>query len=449
MDRPETRYAKLGDAHIAYQVAGDGPIDLVYSQGMGSCIEAYWEFPPVARVFERLASFSRLILYDRRGTGASDPVPPEVLGTWEFHADDLRAVLDAAGSDQAAIMASFDAGSAALVFAASNPDRTRALILWNSWARSVTGDDFPIGTSWEAFSGINEAAAQLWGTEDMARLTMPSWKDNPAALRFSAWSQRISSSPGLVAEQLNATRTLDARHALPLIRVPTLVLHRENPFLASAIYAELSRYVAEKIEGARFVLLEGTDAMFYGARSSEVTDLIEEFLTGTRITPKASRVLATVLFTDIVGSTERAFELGDARWREVLDTHDSLARSTVEDSSGRFIGSTGDGLLATFDLPGRAVNCAFELKRSLEALGIAIRAGVHTGELELRDEGQVGGVAVHIGARVMAEADGDQVICTRTVKDLTAGSGFSFEEIGTRSLKGVPDEWQLFAVQTT
>ena len=441
--RPKTLYADVGDGQIAYQVVGDGPIDLVYAQGYGSAIEAYWDYRPAARVFERLASFTRLILFDRRGLGSSDPAPVESLSSWEFQAEDLDAVLRATSAEKPAIFGMGDAGLVAMMFAAANPERTRALILWNSYATNIATADYPHAMSREEFEASVDVIGRLWGSEELAAWATPGIASDPEGAAWAARASRLSATPKGVVRQMLATGQLDARAVLSSISVPTLVLCRDLPMLP----VDAGRHLAEHIPGACFVPISGDDWLPWGAGADEVIDLIEEFLTGARSAPASNRVLATVLFTDIVGSTERAATLGDASWNKLLDEHDTASREAIERAGGRFVESTGDGLLATFDLPGRAVNCAFELNRATRAAGIEIRTGIHTGEVELRGEGGIGGIAVHIGARVMAEAGGGDVLCTRTVKDLTAGAGFVFEDLGPRTFKGVPDEWQVFAVR--
>jgi class 3 adenylate cyclase len=442
MVAPETKYTQIGEASIGYQTVGQGPIDLVFVSGLASNIETMWDFPPFARILQRMASYARLILFDARGSGISDPLEFETLPTWEHWSDDLRAVLDAAGSERTAILAQFDGGMPALMFAATHPDRTTALILWSSQARGLLADDYPIGVTAEAAEEQTRALQQLWGTTALVSIIDPNLDES--LVNQGAKYLRTIGSPRRVAAMSRYTTHLDARAVLPSIRVPTFVLHRrDNNFIPT----QFGRYIADNIPGARFMEIPGRDMDLFGEGSEEIQDLIEEFLTGARRPVEVDRPLATVLFTDIVDSTGRAASLGDRKWKELLTKHDETARSEVERMRGNFVNTTGDGVLATFDGPGRAIRCAHALARALLQDDIAIRAGLHTGEIELREGGNVGGIAVHIAARVMAEAGPGELICSRTVKDLVAGSDFVFEDRGLRALKGVPDEWQLYAVR--
>ena len=441
---PETRYAKSPGGLIAYQVLGDGPIDLLWLSGGTSHVDVRWEAPASARFFERLASFSRLILFDRRGTGASDPIPVDAPPTWEEWADDLRVVLDATGSEKAAIFAMLDGGPMALIFAATHPDRTTALILANTAVKTLASEDFPIGVSPEAWEQWIDVFEKGWGTEEFAAMIAPSLTYDPATRTWFAKYMRASSSPRAFAAQARAMSAIDARAALPLIHVPTLVLHRQAFPL---IPLEHGRYLAQNIAGARLVELEGSDSFVtYGPDAALVLDTIEEFLTGARRVTDPDRVLATILFSDLVDSTQRAAELGDTRWREVLDRHDTLAQKEIEAHKGRMLKTMGDGVLATFDSPGRAIKCALALRESIQGLGIPMRAGLHSGEMELRGD-DIGGIAVNIAARVSAIAGPGQVFVSRTVADLVSGSGIRFADRGVHSLKGVPGDWQLLEVE--
>ncbi len=439
MLQPETEYTRIGDDSIAYQVVGEGP-DLVYIAGLTSHVDLRWDFPPMARFLERLASFSRLIMFDRRGFGASDPVPSGVL-TWEEWADDLRVVMDAAGSERAALFGENDAGPTGLVFAATFPDRVSSLILANTGAKYESGDGIE-GVPRETLEILATVIEEGWGREALVEFALPSMSSDAATMRLVAKQLRASTTPSRAVAQFRYLFGLDVRDVLPSIHVPTLVLSRTgHPFVP----VSLSRHLEASIEGAKFLGFPGNDFWCCTESADDILDAIEEFLTGAKPEVEADRVLATVLFTDIVGSTTRASELGDKRWKALLDHHDELTRTQVERFGGRVVKTTGDGALATFDSPGRAIRCSSELGTLLRGVGINVRAGLHTGEIERRGD-DVGGIAVHIGARVMGEAEPGEVLCSRTVRDLVVGSGLAFEDRGVRTLKGVPDEWQLFAV---
>jgi len=442
---PETQYTKVDGAWVGYQVIGDGPIDLVYVSGMASNIETMWDYPTYARALERMASYSRLIAFDSRGSGISDPVPFGGVLTWEYWTQDLVAVLQAAKSERTSMIAQFDGGIPSILFAATYPERTASLVLWHCFARSIYAEDYPIGQPREAAEMIWDMVEQAWGTPASIQAFDPDFAADPEHLRLAAKYLRTAMTPGRAAATMRNTSDVDVRHVLPAVRVPTLVLHRRGyPYIPT----EQGRYLADHIAGARFVDFAGSNATLWSDTAPEIEDEIEEFLTGSRPLAPVDRVLATVLFTDIVGSTEKASALGDRRWREILAIHDRVAREHVDRFSGRLVNTMGDGILATFDGPGRAIRCAHALGRALEPVGVKIRAGLHTGEIELRDEGDVGGIAVHIAARVMHEAGPGEVICSRTVKDLVAGSEFLFEDRGVCALKGVPDEWQLYSVNS-
>jgi class 3 adenylate cyclase len=433
----------VGDADVAYQVTDTGgPIDFVYMLGEGSAFETWWDHPIQAKQLERFASFGRLILFDRRGSGLSDRPPADRLPSWEHFTEDLEAVLDAAGSERAAILAAMDGGPVALNFAATHPERVSSLMLWHSWAKAHSADDYPIGPppddldSWISI-------AHLWGTEEFTRMVAPDEADDPTVMRWMARSQRSSMSPRSWLAHTARSILVDARAALPLISAPTLVMRRRD---CPPARLDLSQYLVDNIADARLVEFDGRGMLIYGVQSDEIVATIEEFVTGTRPRARADRILATVLFTDIVDSTEAASGLGDASWKALLAMHDDTARRIVDEWRGELVKTTGDGILARFDGPGRAIGCALDLRHDLRARGIEIRAGIHVGEIELREDGDIGGLAVHIAARVQAKANPSEVLCSRTVKDLTAGSGISFEDRGTHKLKGVPDDWQLHAV---
>jgi class 3 adenylate cyclase len=438
--QPETRYAWLGQDRIAYQVLGEGPPDLVMTGAV--TIDVAWEDPGVALFLRSLASFSRLILFDRRSTGASDPPPPDPLPPWESSAEELAVVLDEVGSERAAILAEIDTTPAAIFFAGTRPERTSALILVHASAKYVAGDDYPIGIPREAAEALVAQVDQLWGTDAMAAMYVPSRAGDERFRRWWAKLLRTGASPRAARALLRTVLEVDLRPILPLVQAPTLVLHRRDFHVPPVEHA---RFLVEQIPDARLAELPGADMSIIWDTPEVALDLIEEFLTGVRRVPEPARVLATVLFTDIVGSTERAARLGDRRWRELLGAHDDLARRVVEEFQGQLVKTTGDGILATFDGPGRGIGCAAALRDELRGLGLRIRAGLHTGEVELRD-GDVGGIAVHLAARVMATAGAGEILVSRTVRDLVVGASIAVEDRGSHALKGIEGAWQLFAV---
>jgi class 3 adenylate cyclase len=441
--QPETKYARLGDDRIAYQVLGEGPPDLVLTMGAFGHVDLQWEDPGIALFLRGLTSFTRLVAFDRRGTGASDPLPDDAPSPWEAYADEVTAVMDAVGSRQAALMATTaEAGPMALFFAATRPERTSALIVGNATARYVAADDYPIGIPPEQAEAIISRVEDTWGTGDRIADGIPSRAGDERFRRWMARIQRSIASPRTVHTFLRALFRVDVRPLLPLIQAPTLVLHRRDfPMLP----IEHGRYLAEHIPGARLVELPGSDGPLAWETPELTLRHIEEFLTGAPRTAPTSRVLATVLFTDIVASTERAAELGDRRWRELLQVHDDLANRLVERWGGRVVKTTGDGMLATFDGPGRAIGCVVALRDQLGDIDVQVRAGLHAGEVELRGD-DVGGIAVHIASRVMATAGAGEIVVSRTVRDLVAGSDITLQDRGSRRLKGVDGVWQLFAV---
>jgi len=439
---PETKYARSGNFHIAYQVIGGGSLDLVFVHGWISHIEHLWEEPSIARFLRRLASFSRLILLDKRGTGLSDPVALDELPTLEQRMDDVRAVMDAAGSERAALLGTSEAGALNLLFAATYPERTAALILLNSYARLAWSADYPFGIPADAAEGLLKGIEEGWGKGVAFEALVASQANNEPMRRWWARYQRLAASPGTAVTLLRRAFDTDARAVLPMIAVPTLILHRAgDPFSGP----EHGRYLAQHIPGARYVELAGSDHLFFAEDADPLLDEIQEFLTGVRETGEADRVLATVLFVDIVGSTEEAVRLGDRRWRDLLDSYYRAVRAELGRFRGREIDTAGDGLFAMFDGPARAIRCACAIRDAIRQLGLAVRVGVHTGECEVIGP-KIGGLAVHIGARVTAAAGADDVLVSSTVKDLVAGSGLRFEDRGTHALKGVPGEWRLFAV---
>ncbi len=437
---PETRYAKSGDVNIAYQVVGEGPFDLIWVPGWISNVEQSWEVPEYAHFLRRLASFSRLILFDKRGTGLSDRVSIDRLPTLEERMDDVRAVLDAAGSERAAVFGASEGGNMSVLFAATYPERVRALVLASVYAKRVASEDYPWAPTREERERESERLEREWGGDiDVARLA-PSAAEDPALLRRVATFFRQSASPG-AAVALNRMNTeIDTRAVLPTISAPTLVLQRLDD---RSVTVEEGRWIAGQIPGATYVELDGDDHLVW-IGPDDLLDEVEAFLTGVRRGPELDRVLATVLFTDIVRSTETAADVGDRRWRGLLEEHNRLVRLELDRYRGRELDAAGDGFLATFDGPARAVRAACAIRDKLRELGLQLRAGVHTGECEVMGD-KVAGVAVHTGARIAAEADPGEVLVSSTVKDLVVGSGIEFEDRGEHELKGV-GSWRLYSV---
>jgi class 3 adenylate cyclase len=440
---PETRYAKVGRDHIAYQVLGEGALDLIYVPSLGDCIDMRWEWPPYASFLRRLASFSRLIMFDRRGMGASDPVPLDALPSWEEWADDLRAVMDAVDSERAAVFGNNESTAAALLFAATRPERTQALVLFNGSARVTSEADYTGARSTTDLDELTRLVEEAWGTDAVVQVGSLRRAEDPVFTRWLSKMTRMACSPREAAAYIRATQLMDVRSVLPSIRVPTLVLHRkENP----RVPVDVGRYLADHLPDARFVVVPGSDVHPFVKPTAQILDEVEAFLTGAPLSAETDRALAAVLFTDIVGSTERAVELGDKRWRSLLEGHDAVARTIIEEHRGRLVKLTGDGALATFDGPGRAIRCVVAMRDALDTLGIKIRAGLHTGEIEVRGE-DIGGIGVHVAARVMDHAGPGEILTSPPVPLLVAGSGIEFDDRGEHELKGVPGTWKLFAVQ--
>jgi class 3 adenylate cyclase len=440
--QPETKYARSGDVSIAYQVIGTGPLDLLIVPGFISHLEQAWEDPAYSRFLQRLASFSRLILFDKRGTGLSDRIAG--IPTLEQRMDDVRAVMDVTGSERAALFGISEGGPMSILFSATYPERTSALILYGSIARGAWAPDYPWGTRFDdKWENWLEGWQKGWGGPYALELWAPSVAHDAQFRQWWAKYLRLGASPSAVIGVFRMNAAIDVREILPALHVPTLVLHRSGD---RPINVEQGRFLAENIPGARFVELDGNDHLWWVGDSESIVNEIEEFLTGERQTTEPDRVLATVLFTDIVDSTMRAAEMGDRRWRDLLDRHNVVVQAEISRFKGHVVKSTGDGFLATFDGPARAIHCAFAVHEQLERLSIEIRSGLHTGEVELMG-GDVGGIAVHIAAKVLEKASAHEVWASRTVKDLVAGSRFKFSERGTYSFKGIAGDWPLFAVE--
>ena len=443
-DVPVTRYAKAGDAHIAYQVFGDGP-DLLLAMGIPISMDAWWDAPQPSRFLHRLASFSRVLILDRRGTGLSDPISPTAPPTLEQHIEDAIAVLDDAGLERAAVLGSdVIGGQTCLLVAAAHPSRVSAAIVVNSTARLAPSADYPPADQPMAGSfELNVNAMEWLSSSDATKHLTPSHMEDEAFRNWWRRSVQRSGKPGTADAMRQVRDASDIRSILPTIRVPTLVLHRRGN---RAFPVEHGRYLAEHIPDAKYVELDGEDQIMFAGPQDDILDEVEEFVTGSRQGPPIDRVLATVLFTDFVASTEQTARLGDRAWRDVLDQHDAMAKRQLERHRGRFLKATGDGILASFDGPARAILCARAIRDGVRQLGLEIRAGLHVGEVELRDE-DVTGIAVNIARRVCDLGEASEILVSRTVTDLVAGSGLQFEERGEHSLKGVPGRWLLFTVK--
>jgi class 3 adenylate cyclase len=436
---PETVYVKTSGGRIGYQVVGTGPPDVLATRYSYFPVDLMWDEPRVVRLLNGLSSFSRHLWFDIRGTGSSDAIAPVEGRLVESTVDDMIAVLDELGCERVVVLGTL--GQPALQFAATHPERTSALVLINPTARLRRADDYPAGFSDEDVEALLASVRDRWGTGETLRLLAPSMAGDVRFARWLARCERLSETPHDAYWRFRTGFELDLRHLLGAIRVPTLVVVRSG-WRGS----EQGRYVAEHIDGARYLELAGEDFLFFVGDTSPLLDAIEEFVTGRLPRHGVDRVLATVLFTDVVSSTEQAAGMGDRRWSELLATHDGLTRAELERFRGREIRATGDGFLATFDGPGRAVRCACAIRDAVRAIGIRVRCGLHTGEIELHAD-DIGGIAVHIAQRVQAFAQPDEVLVSRTVADLVGGSGIPFADRGAHALKGVPNEWQLFAVQ--
>lgn len=437
----EIRYAKSGDVNIAYEIRGEGPFDLVFVPGWWSHLEIARSSNEAGWFLDRLASFSRVIRFDKRGTGMSDRVSGPA--TLEQRMDDVRAVMEAAGSSRAVLYGVSEGGPMSILFAATYPDRTRALVIYGSYPRRVSAPDYPWAPTPDWWQQYAEDIERHWGVDAFdIELRMPSRADDPMARAAWVESRRRSMSPGAARALAEMNAKIDVRHVLPSIRVPTLILNCVGDRVTSI---EGARYMAARIPGARLVELPGEDHGFQRDVAEIILAEVQEFLTGVRPTPESDRILATALFTDIVNGTAKAAELGDRGWRELVERHHALVRTELERYRGREVDTAGDGFFATFDGPARAIRCALAIRDGLASLGIAIRAGLHTGETEMI-AGKAGGIAVITAARVRECADPGEVLVSSTVHDLVAGSGITFADRGVRALKGVPGEWRLFKV---
>ena len=440
----ETRYARSGDVHIAYQIVGNGPVNVVFIPGFVSNVEACWQSPARAKFFHRLSSFSRVILFDKRGTGLSDR--SSQVSTLEQRMDDLRAVMDACDVERAALFGISEGGPMSILFAATYPERTAGLVIFGGYAKRAAAPDYPFGWRDEEWAAFFRNVDRHWGTPQGLDLNIwaPSIAHNERAAQDLAKFLRSAASPGAVRAVMQMNREIDVRDVLPAVRVPTLILHRVGD---RNIRIENGRYMAERIPDAKLVELPGDDHVAWVGDCDAILAEVEEFLTGVRHGPEPDRILATLLFTDIVGATEKAAQLGDRGWRDLLAEHNTLVRRELARFRGKELDTAGDGFLATFDGPARAIGCAAAIVAAVKSLNLAVRAGVHTGECEILDH-KLSGIAVHIAARVAALATAHEVLVSSTVKDLVAGSGLRFEERGVHVLRGVPENWQLFALES-
>ena len=444
LSQPKTQYARSAGVSIAYKVIGEGPIDVVLVGGFLSHVEIIWEIPAAVHIIQRVASFARLIMFDKRGSCLSDPATGSP--TLEERMDDLHAVMEAAGSTKAALIGVSEGAPMSVLFAATYPAKTMALVLYGGMARTTWAEDYPWATPAAELLESSEAMAPYMYEGAMIETLAPSIADNPQAVELFARFQRYGATPSMLQQSFLMFLDVDVRAVLPTIAVPTLVLHRRGDKAVSRRGAE---WMAGQIPGARYVELPGVDHVPYAGDSDALIDEIEEFLTGMRRHAEVDRILATVMFTDIVGSTTRAGELGDRRWRELLEAQNAVVSRELGRFRGRQVKSLGDGMMATFDGPARAIRCGAALIEAVRQLGLELRVGLHTGEVEVLDGDDLGGIAVHIAARIGALAGAGEVLASSTVKDLVAGSGIAFEDRGERELKGIPDAWHLFAVASS
>jgi pimeloyl-ACP methyl ester carboxylesterase len=439
IDVPETLYAKSGEVYIAYQVTGTAPRDVVFVPGFVSNLDLQWQDQRAGQFFQRLSSFCRLIRFDKRGTGLSDR--GSRVATLEERMDDVRAIMDAVGSQRATLVGYSEGGAMSTLFAATYPDRTSALVLLGSMARFAWAPDNPWGRTAEQFADRRTWLKEHWGKGKYADLWAPSMAGDTSFRKLIGSFERSGASPGSALALLEMNQDIDVRHVLPSVNVPTLVLHATGDQM---VCIEHGRYLGKTIPGAKFVEIDGIDHLPWCADADTIADEIEDFLTGVRRGPEPDRVLGTVLFTDIVGSTDHAVKAGDKAWREALMRHHSLVRDQLSRYRGREVDNAGDGFFAIFDGPARAVRCAQAIVASVGTLNMQIRAGVHTGECERLGD-KFGGLAIHIGSRVAACASAGEILVSSTVKDLVAGSGLRFESRGSHVLKGIPGEWHLYA----
>jgi class 3 adenylate cyclase len=433
---PKTQYAKSGDVRIAYQVVGEGPFDLVFVPGFISNLDVAWEEPYRARVWTRLAAFARLIMFDKRGTGLSDRAVG--VPTLEERMDDVRAVMDAVGSQQAALFGISEGGAMSLLFAATYPERTRALVLYGAYGHF---------SSWvvppDKIDAALDRMEKNWGTGESLRLFAPSVASDETFKLSWARFERLGASPSAVVALMRMNSEIDVRPILPSIRVPTFIIHRQGDV---RVNVEAGRFMARQIPNAKYLELPGSDHMLWTGETERILDEVEEFLTGSRSAIESDRVLATVLFTDIVNSTKRAETIGDRAWHDVLDRHNALVRREISRHRGHEVRTMGDGFLATFDGPARSIRCALAINEGVEALGLQVRAGLHTGEVEMAND-DLSGIAVHIASRVATMAKPGQVLVSNTVRDLVAGSNIRFHDEGSHSLKGLTESVRLFAAE--
>lgn len=443
--QPEVRYASSGGGAVAYQAVGEGPLDLVFLPEWMNNLEMQWQDPRLARFPTRLSTFSRVVMLNMRGIGLSDPLAQGESTTIEQWMDDISAVLDALGSTRAALLGTGIGGSLAMVFAATYPMRSSALALVNSTARSSAAPDYPFGIDQAWRERTQEQMSRSWGQAPILALQAPELANDSGFREWYARFERYGASPGMALDVLRMVHDLDVRHVLPAIQCPALILHRSGDPITPVQHG---RYLAEHLPGARYVELPGEGHAFWSGDPDDLLDEVQEFLTGAPPVTATDRVLATLLFTDIVGSTEVAARLGDERWTRLLEEHRLLVRQQLERFRGTEVDSVGDAVLATFDGPARAIRCAAAIRNAVRSIGLELRAGLHTGEVELRGA-RVAGMAVHIGQRVQGEAESGEVLVSRTVADLAAGSGIRFADRGNRPLKGVPGRWQLFAADLT
>ncbi len=437
---PETKYTTSGSVNIAYQAFGEGNVDLVIVPGWVSNIDIFWEEPSVARFFERLASFTRVILFDKRGTGLSDRVTE--TPTLEERMDDVRAVMDAIGSKRAALLGYSEGGPMCALFAVTYPERTHSLIMIGSYPKLLASEDYTFGRPLDEFEAFMEVVKRDWGGPVGLDLRAPSRTNDPRFRQWWAKFLRTSASPSTALALSHMNANIDIRNLLPSIQVSTLLIHATGD---RTLNVRASRYMAERIPNAKLVELDSEDHVPFGDSADEIVAEVQEFLTGTHAAGPADRVVTTLMFTDIVDSTKRAAELGDTRWRDLLNAHHAAVRHEFAVYRGKEIKSTGDGFHAIFDGPARAIQCGCAIHRAVKPMGLDLRIGLHTGECEIRGD-SIEGLAVHLAARIAGFAHAGQVVVSQTVKDLVSGSGLKFEDLGVQSLKGIPDAWRLYGV---